>query len=200
MPRNQEKLPRCPRCRMHLALCFCEALKTIPTQTRVSVLQHPNERYKVTNTGHLVPKLLKNGALHQLSKEGRLGYFPQLSAQEANYLLFPHPEATALNQLTEEHPQGVHLWVVDASWRQARRMVSRWPGFQSMPFASLSEIPKGRFRVRNYQGDQEGLCTLEAVAHSLAVLECQWVADSLLETLDTMVGRILQSRGVSEEL
>jgi len=187
---------RCPGCEIRKALCFCAAIPRIATQTRVVVLMHTAEEVLTTNTARLAVKALPNSEIRirgrkteRLSTDGL-----RQDGREA-LLLFPSPTAEELNEaFVAGLTAPVNLIVPDGSWRQAQKMVRREPGLAGMRTVKLPLGPPSIYKLR-IQPAEEGLCTLEAIARSLGILENPTAQRELEALLAVMVQRTLWSRG-----
>lgn len=188
---------RCGRCRMHVSLCLCSDILPVDTETQVVLLTHVTELDKPTNTGRLVSLGLQEGCCQIVAQGGpRPAPAPPLhNPARRTYLLYPDPGAPTLDAaFAHEDPRPLTLVVLDGTWPQTRRMLRR-----ADPRLRRLNLPSGarsRFRLRKAQSDPDYLCTLEAVARALGIIEGQLVQDSLLVLLDKMVERTLFSRGL----
>ena len=54
----------CAGCGRPAVVCLCGALRRLPTQTRVLILQHPRERDVPINTARLAELQLERAELH----------------------------------------------------------------------------------------------------------------------------------------
>jgi DTW domain-containing protein len=187
---------RCSGCEIRKSLCFCDRIPHLPLQTRLVVLMHTSEEVLTSNTARLVAKALPN---HEIRIRGRINQ-PLSTAglvQEGrrSLLLFPSSHAAELNadfvaRLTEP----VTLVVPDGSWVGTRKFVRRDPVFADMTHVKLPPGPPSQYRLRA-QSDPRSLCTLEAVARAVGLLESRDVQIRLEALLCVMVERTLWSRG-----
>lgn len=176
---------RCPRCRMHVPLCLCEALPRIGTETEVRLLFGRDERDKTTNTGRLLDLCLSECG----------PWDPEADAPDRRtYVLFPDPEAPVLDAaFAHLDPRPLTLVVPDGRWTPARRLVRKQ--LAHLPRLNLPDGPPTRFRLRK-PPQPHHLCTLEAVARALGVIEGHHVEAALRDVLERMVDRTLYSRGM----
>jgi DTW domain-containing protein YfiP len=89
----------------------------------------------------------------------------------------------------------VTLIVPDGSWAQTRRIVRREPALAGIPHVTLRNGPPSEYRLRLQPADGR-LCTLEAIARTIGILESRDAQARLEELLRVMVERTLWSRGV----
>ena len=144
---------------------------------------HRHETFKTSGTGRLTLKML---AQSTCSVRGE----PSARPTGKRLVLFPAPHARVL---TAGEACDV-LVVPDGSWAQARRIAQRDPAAKDAETVCLPELPVSRYGLR--RRPREGtVCTLEAVAHALAILEGPSVAAPLFDALDRFVDRMRFLRG-----
>lgn len=161
--------PTCARCRRPTAVCYCAHIHTLPTRTRVVLLQHPRERHVGVNTARMAHLALPNSLL-------RLGLDfsvdPVVSAELASspdtYLLFPGPNARDAAALPRDRP--ITLVVLDGTWWQARKLYKLNPALAALPQVAFSPRQASEYRIRR-QPAAFCLSTIEALAEVLPMLE-----------------------------
>lgn len=190
--------PRCLICRMHLDLCVCEFLPHFELKTRITILMHAREFHLVSNTAFIVPRILSNS---QVLLRGHVD--PQksppisenLNSEYNHVVLFPHAQAKELNaEFLEEQDKPLNLIVPDGNWRQAAKMIKRESMLNDLPKVILPSGPISRYRLRRYQ-KPEGVCTFEAIARALGVIENSTVQKDLENFFERRINRILWTRG-----
>jgi len=188
---------RCPGCEIRKPLCFCAMIPQIALQTRVIVLMHTCEEVLTTNTARLAAKALTNSELRiHGRKDERMSFVGLLQEGRHSLLLYPSPRSVELTADFVSSLTGpVNLIVPDANWRQTTKFVRREPGLVGIPHVRLPDGPPSEYRLRT-QRSVKNLCTLEAIARAIGLLEsCD--AQTQLETLlRVMVERTLWSRGM----
>jgi DTW domain-containing protein YfiP len=160
-------------------------------RTRVVLLTHRAEHRKSTNTGRLVALALQ-GAEIRLQGERDAPARPPLP-EGRRLLLFPGPNA---RELGPEDGRGgpVVLLVPDGNWSQARRLSRRDPDAREAEPVRLPPGAPSRYGLR--RSPHEGtVCTLEAVARALAVIEDEAIGRRLLEILEVFVERTRKDAG-----
>ncbi|MCA2977292.1 MAG: DTW domain-containing protein [Myxococcaceae bacterium] len=190
--RTTSDLPgRCPRCWLRLAFCICPALPTVVTRTKVLVVRHERESWKSTGTARVAGLALPNLQFADFDDDPQ-GVNERLPALDGAALLFPSdapaPWPAALPTLV----------VIDGTWRQSRRMVTKLPRLQGLPRLELSAPPARVMRLRD-TSFEEGRSTLEAIAEALGRLEGEAVSAPLLRLHADYVERVLKARGVYEQ-
>jgi DTW domain-containing protein YfiP len=188
-------LDRCPECRMAKKHCLCSLIPTIETRTRVVVLMHCSERNKPSNTSRLVCRALPNSEVRYQGLIGKPLDLENLSSPDRETLvLFPETSAALLDmEEARKITKPVTLLVPDGTWQQAKKIAAY---ASSVPGARRIRVPFGepsRYRLR-VASKSDRLCTLEAIARALEVLDAREVRTSLEKLLDEMVERVLISR------
>lgn len=189
-------VPRCPKCFLHVPICLCAAVRPQAIATRVVVVMHHYEGNKKSNTGRLLTLALDQAEVRlrgrphtPLDTEGLLNPARRV------VLLYPTPEAEPIDAAWRAaDPRPVTLVVPDGNWKQASKVVKREPAFAALPRVTLPPGPPSRYRLRRHP-DPDRICTLEAVARALGVLEGPAVRAELERLLDVFVERTLWSRG-----
>ena len=188
---------RCDGCRLPVRRCLCGAAPRLHTRTRVVVVMHRNEWLKSSNTARLAARVLDR-------VEVRLRGVRDAGSDEVaplppgrRVVLFPGSSATPLVR-----PAGsgeVVLLVPDGSWSQARKLVQRDPLLRDAEAVRLPDPPPSVYRLR--RNVRPGtLCTFEAIARALSILEDDGEAleRRLLSVLETFQERSLEFRVAPE--
>lgn len=188
------RLARCPQCWMPQALCICEWIEPIATSTRVVIVMPWRESGRSSNTGRLAHLMLANC---EVRLRGRPGCELDLSdlggLPGRRLLLFPSPDATELRPSLEPG-EPTSLVVPDGTWRQARRLVKFEPDLAGFARVHLPPGPPSGYRLRRAH-QPHWLCTYEAIARALGVLEGQAIEQHLRPAFEAMVRRSLRTRG-----
>lgn len=187
---------RCPGCEIRRPLCFCEMIPRIALETRVVLLMHTGERVLTTNTARLAAKALPNSEIRiRGAKDQRLSLADLEHEGRRPLLLYPSSHAAELNaELVAGLAGPVTLIVPDGSWSQVRRFVRRDRILAGLPHVKLPSGPASTYRLR-VQADARNLCTLEAVARAIGILESVPAQQQLEALLRIMIERTLWSRG-----
>lgn len=186
---------RCPGCEIRKPLCFCEAIPRISLATKVVIVMHAAEEVLTTNTARLAAKALPNSEIRVRGRKERMPTEGLVEGGRQSWVLYPGPQARELNSDLVSTVLGpVTLIVPDGSWSQARNMVRREAALAGIPQVRLPAGPVSEYRLRNQPGD-DSLCTLEAIARALGILEGEAVQSRLELLLRVMVERTLWSRG-----
>ncbi|MEO6954725.1 MAG: tRNA-uridine aminocarboxypropyltransferase [Polyangia bacterium] len=158
----------CERCRRPTSVCWCEHLPTLPTSTRVLLLQHPRERRMAIGTARMAHLSLPGSQLRVGIGFDEDRVVNELLAAGDAYLLFPGDRAHPPETLPRDRP--VTLVVVDGTWWQASKLVKENPRLAQLPRVALSPTRLSEYQIRRQPAD---FCvsTIEALAETLEVLE-----------------------------
>jgi DTW domain-containing protein YfiP len=181
----------CVRCRRPAVVCYCAHLPTLPTRTRVMLLQHPRERDMAIGTARMAHLALPNSDLRVATD---FSADPVVAAAVAgaapSYLLFPGRDAVDVGSLPRE--KAINLFVLDGTWWQAGKLLKLNPMLQSLPRVAFAPIRPSDYRIRR-QPAPFCVSTIEALAEVLNFLEPpaddQRPFDRLLEPFRAMIER-----------
>jgi DTW domain-containing protein YfiP len=190
--RTSSDLPgRCPRCWIRTEFCICPHLPTVVTRTRVVVVRHERESWKSTGTARVAGLALPNLEFVDFDDDPA-GVNERLPSLEGGAMLFP-------SEVPAPWPSELPvLVVIDGTWRQTRRMVTKLPRLHGLPRLQFDTPPARVLRLRDTSFD-EGRSTLEAIAEALGRLEGPAVSEPLLSLHTDYVERVLKARGVFEQ-
>jgi len=195
-PDQYGKALRCPACRLTPGLCVCGTLPRLAPAVELVIVQHTNERHSQSNTGSLVHRMLEGSELVPYgARQHALDAATLWRADTSYAVLFPEPGAPVVSPAAfpPSAKRGA-LVVIDATWRQARRMTRRIPGLRAHPIVTVPDservLPPLRQPIRDGQLD-----TAEAVARALECLGFEDDAAELREALARVVARVLHIRG-----
>ncbi len=173
LPLDFEPRADCPRCGRAVRVCYCAHLTSIPTKTRVVLLQHPREEDMAIGTARMASLCLPNSELHvgvdfeQSQELTRVLHDPKRPA----VLLYPSDSAVTAADVFENPPKGpVTLVVVDGTWWQARKLVRTNPRLAALPRIAFKAKVPSEYRIRR-EPDEAYVSTIEALASVLGVLE-----------------------------
>jgi DTW domain-containing protein len=172
-PIRSRRIPRCDTCGLHIALCACAELPRLPVTVSCTFILHRSERQKSTNTGKLAAHMLQGA--RWLVRDGR-ELEPAAVEGAGAFVLFPADGALSLD---EARAAGVRaLLVPDGTWQQAGRIARRDPRCAGLPCLRVDAARPSAYGLRR-NARPDGLCTLEAVAEAMRVLEGPAVADAM---------------------
>jgi DTW domain-containing protein len=173
---------------------MCSLVPRLATATRVVLVMHHGEVHRPSNTGRLALASLVNS---ELVVHGGRGEAPpgQLWRDDTEpLLLFPRAGAIPIERWRAEHPGAATLIVPDGTWSQANRMQKRLACLRDVPAVSLTDGAPSIYRLRASAGEHR-VCTIEAIARALGVLEDLETQTELERLCRVMVERTLKMRG-----
>jgi DTW domain-containing protein YfiP len=160
----------CLHCQRPVSVCYCAALTSIETRSRIVILQHPREEGMAIGTARMAHLCLPNSSLHVGAAWDGSAVLQDAAADPARppVLLYPGPGARDI--LQDPPPAPVTLIVVDGTWSQARKVVRTNPKLASLPRYAFIPPAPSRYRIRR-EPRAEYVSTLEALMHVLGAIE-----------------------------
>jgi DTW domain-containing protein len=182
------RIPRCPGCWLHTASCVCAALPRLSVATRVVLVMHHVELRRSSNTGRLAARVL--GA--EVRVRGLPGAAGEAPPEGRRLVLFPGENSRILTR--EDAASGpVTLVVPDGNWKQASRAAQRDLAAAGAEVVTLPPGAPSRYHLRRRPADA-ALCTYEAIARAVAILEGPEIEAEMMRALDLFVERTLELR------
>jgi DTW domain-containing protein YfiP len=188
---------RCAVCRASLILCMCAEVPRLDLRTRISLVIHHRELSRSSNTGLLAHQSLVNSDV-QIRGGGRetLDLSVSLSPDYRALLFYPSADALELDRaLVCQDSRPIQLIVPDGTWRQARKIHSRYPELKNIPRVKISAPNHETFQMRA-QSRPERMATLQAIACALRIIEGDLVAARLMKLYHARVNSTLRARGL----
>lgn len=169
---KDDRTPRamCSRCERPAKVCYCDALITLETSSRIVILQHPREQGMPIGTAHMAHLCLPASSIHVGTAWDGSDVLrdacadPRLPA----VLLFPGPGARDV--LRDPPPAPVTLIVVDGTWAQAGSVVRDNPGLAALPRIAFDPPEPTNYRIRR-EPRADYVSTLESIMHVLGAIE-----------------------------
>lgn len=173
---------RCLNCRVNNHFCVCEHIKPFKIETNVSLIVHVRELKLTSNTAQFAEKMLPENA--EIVIRGRMNdtfdSTPTLQREGRPLFLYPHEDALELNdEFKEKFPGPYHLIIPDGNWQQARKVRQREEGFSTLQAVKLPAGITSEYGLRKAL-HPEWVCTYEAMAHAIGVLESKEITEKLL--------------------
>ena len=166
----------CQTCFRPKAQCLCGKITPISTETRVVILQHPQEKLKVWNSAMLTHLALRNSCVKVGFSWANLKKATASDGVPSNWAVLylksnqPLPLAFNLFNRKEEplnDPSPIEgIVILDGSWKQAHALWWRNPWLLRLNRIALN-LDKGSLRG---QAKKSGLSSIESVAHCLPYL------------------------------
>ncbi len=167
----------CYRCFWPQPLCWCGTITPMPTRTKFVFLMHPYEFKRVkANTGRLTHLCLADSVIHMGIGFDAHDAVQELIRDPGNFpvLLYPGRDARDLSKGElgggEFAGRRLVVFLLDATWRLARRMWRESPSLQRLPRIMFSNAAPSRFVIKK-QPEPGCLSTLEATHELLLALE-----------------------------
>ena len=169
-PDTRTRRAMCARCKRPVSVCYCAALVTLETRSRIVILQHPREEGMPIGTAHMAHLCLPQSSLHVgLLWDGSDVLRDACSDPERPAVLL-YPGADARDILADPPSTPVTLIVVDGTWSQARNLVRDNPELAALPRYAFHAPEPSNYRIRK-EPCVEYVSTLEALVHVLGALE-----------------------------
>lgn len=177
---------RCFGCFKPRALCLCGRVPHVANRTRVTIFQHPRERFHAIGTARIARLGLANAAVLLPRDMAPRSLRIRAELAPGTALLFPDDSARELAELApEEMPRG--LVVLDGTWSQARGLLRANPGLADLPRVGLSPAMPSRYRIRK-EPRGHYLSTIEAIVQALRLIEPETPnLDGLIGAFDAMI-------------
>lgn len=160
---------RCLRCRRPQSVCYCAHLASLPTETRVLVLQHPKEQHMAIGTARMAHLALPNSSLRvglDFSKDAEV--VTAIAPPQRAYVVFPSEHAVDARTLAGGEP--ITLVVIDGTWWQAQKLLKLNPALRALPHIAFVPERPSQYRIRR-QPASHCVSTVEALAQVLTALE-----------------------------
>lgn len=190
---QRDRNSHCLRCCLRREICICASLPTVQTRAEFVILRHITEARRPSNTGRLAVLAMPNSRIISCGGGDRIGLSlpDEWLRAPGTWLLWPDGPVSEPDRSELSLPS--RIVVLDATWRQARRLYTRTPALRTLPRLVLPAPIRSRDRLRE-QHRPDGMSTLEAVAAAVARLEGPGVAQPLGKLYDEVVQRTISLR------
>ncbi len=175
--------PMCYRCFWPQPLCWCGSIVPMPTRTRFVFLMHPEEfKHTKAATGRLTHLCLADSEIHMGIEFDAHEAVQALVRDPANYPVVLYPARDAVDLSKNELPAAdlggrrLTVFLLDATWRLARRMWKASPSLQRLPKVMFSGAAPSRYVIKT-QPEPGCLSTLEATHELLVALDRRGLDD-----------------------
>lgn len=182
---------KCYQCFRPVKTCYCKAIEPLDPGIKFVLLMHPQEAFKQkTGTGRLTNLTLigseiiidttfdKNLRTQELLNDS--SHFPMV--------LYPGKEAhytETFNFDSELKNRKLIIFLIDATWRFSRQMISRSPSLQKLPKLSFSREYRSIFEIKK-QPTEYSLSTIESSYYLIKELQLAGVCKKNIETESLM--------------
>lgn len=187
----------CQQCLKAKAACICDWISPVLNQTRIVILQHPDETKKALGTARIASLCLDNvDVCIGIDFSNDLQFNSLITdSKYCAALLYPSDTAISLNNWKE----GRHLFnelehvcaykvliVLDGTWRNTREIMLSNKPLQNLLKVKLSPANNTDYRIRKAP-TEESLSTVEAISLSLNILEPETRVDPMLNCFKKMI-------------
>lgn len=150
----------CIHCRLPEQACICSRINRATLPFKIILCCHNKEWQRNDNTGQwavLSSTDIKRYRWHRKPELIQPALdLEQLSSTLGHFLLFPSEDSQPISQLRQKI---THLWVIDGTWQEAKKMLNQSPWLQALPKISITSATSQFVLRRN----QQGLSTMEAI-------------------------------------
>jgi len=185
---------------VHTVNCFCNKLTTIELKTKISLTIDKKEVWLPSNTAHLAIKSLTNS--NQFVRGHKNIFLEESFLDQEIYhplYLFPCENAVELtSELVNSFEKPINLIVPDGTWRQAKKVQRRERFLSSIQAVKITPKTKTIYPLRR-QKYEFGLCTHEAIAFALEIIEGKEAKDVLMENLKIFIDAHLVFREIFDK-
>lgn len=199
--RRSSQQNRCPKCLVHTNNCYCE--KIIPTEllSKVSIILFKKEKFLPSNTAIVTSKSLTN--TETFIRGNKDSFMNDSFVDSENYhplYLYPTDDSIELTQdFVSTIKKPINLIVPDGTWRQTKKIHKREPLLRDITKVRVTSKNKSIYPLRRQKFDY-GLCTHEAIAHALKIIENEVIYEKMIENLNTMIKAHLINRQIHNKL
>lgn len=181
----------CERCLFTPSTCICGAIKRLTNKVSVVILQHPSEEKIAKNTAKLLNLSLTDCKIIKGENNTDFAMLNSLPL-DSTVLLYPNEHATNLDDTNPKPALSniTHLIVIDGTWKKAYKILQLTPLLTKFKTVSFKQLPQNRYAIRKAPR-ADSLSTLEAVAHSLLLIE-QLNPAPLYNLLDELIQKQTQ--------
>ena len=181
----------CERCLFTPSTCICGAIKRLTNKVSVVILQHPSEEKIAKNTAKLLNLSLTDCKTIKGENNTDFAMLNSLPL-DSTVLLYPNEHATYLDDTNPKPALSniTHLIVIDGTWKKAYKILQLTPLLTKFKTVSFKQLPQNRYAIRKAPR-ADSLSTLEAVAHSLLLIE-QLNPAPLYNLLDELIQKQTQ--------
>lgn len=188
----------CETCRRPLAACVCDRIASCPTQRRILILQHPQEKDALLGSAQILVASLPLAQLVVGLSWRNLAHALGEDEVDARRwaVLFPNREAQGDQVATPGGgplaPSALHgLIVLDGTWSKAKTLWWRNPWLNKLNRLNLRPAKPSIYGRLRAEPQREYVSTLESVAAALTLCgESPEIESTLLRVFRTLVQRV----------
>ncbi|MGR6874462.1 DTW domain-containing protein [Pseudomonas sp. HK3] len=180
----------CIHCTLPTASCVCQYAPKVSLTKPCTLLYHPREYSKRSNTGRLlkIATDIHSTSWHRLKNA-------QLNAQFKDYaLLYPDDHNQTIDDTQkpalQDHNTIKGYLILDATWQESHKIMRQSPWLAQLPRVSV-KTQESQYRLRR---NQQGLSTLESLAYWLIEQNQRNCGLELIQFLHCFQDAYLQAR------
>ena len=183
-------LPHCGRCLLPQKNCVCAHLPSICSPFQIIIIRHKKAAHKASNTAFVSSLCIPSLKIIDVEHPKEVGQKTKPSSNPM--ILFPPIDSGPTTECTT--PPST-LYVLDGSWKQARKMYRQNPVLQMMPHLSLQPraIPPPRILTPS---SPRGMSTMEAISQSFSFFGFQREANLLHDALCSFIEQRRRVTGI----
>lgn len=177
---------KCYKCFRPVKTCYCKDIEPFDPGIKFVLLMHPQEAYKQkTGTGRLT-SLTLIGSEIIIDKTFDNNIRAQELINDSSYypmVLYPGAEAFYTETFNFESELGnkkLLIFLIDATWTFARKMMLRSPSLQKLPKLSFSKEYRSKFYIKRQPSDF-CLSTIESSYYLIKELQLAGVCGKELD-------------------
>ncbi len=167
----------CNQCRRPEQHCYCKKIIHRENIYPVKIIQSVSESKHPFNTGRIAELSLSNCEKLLLDKNTNINESISKFIPSNPVIAFPTTEASDISTITLA--PSTPIIFIDDTWRKAKRILHENPELNKLPKICLPPDYVSTYSLRSAtkhltkrdQGLSQPMCTLEAIAHCLDVLE-----------------------------
>ena len=182
---------RCLKCFRPVQNCYCRDITPIESGVKFVFLMHPHEAKKQrTGTGRLASLSFSDSEIIVDTSFDNNLRTQSLITNPSFYPMVLYPEkdahrAESHNFKKAMNGQTLLIFLIDATWTEARKMMYRSLSLQNLPHLSFSKEYRSQFAIKT-QPKLNYLSTIESSYYLLKELQGAGVCDSNLNGEDLM--------------
>ena len=174
-------------------MCYCDKLPSVPTATRVVILQHPHERTHPFGTARLARLCMPNASVH-IPVPGYTGSLAEeVDVPDDAAVLFPHAHADDLEAIPQSEWPSTRI-AIDGTWSHAKRLYRENTWLHDRRHVRLTPSEPSNYRIRK-EPKPEYISTIEAIVEAMRIIEPgNSRLDELLRAFDLMIDQQIAHR------
>ena len=177
---------RCLKCFRPIQNCYCKDISSINSGLKFVFLMHPHEaKNQRTGTGRLASLSIVDSEIIVDKSFDKNLKTQELLSNSSFYpmVLYPGKDAHRAEHFDFKDVlkgRTLLIFLIDATWREARRMMFLSSSLQKLPRLSFSKEYRSQFRIKTQPKDY-CLSTIESSYYLIKELQCAGVCDSALD-------------------